>query len=121
MRPSIDKDREALQCIRKNIEALGLANQSVVLGMDILQGLRLLAKQGKQFGIIFSDPPYREEGSLNEQILAFVDEHALLAPEGLLFLENPVGTPTAHKELKTVSLKNSRRLGCSLLEQFIAS
>lgn len=121
----IDTSREALTCIRKNVEALGLENRSIILGQDIFQALRFLAKQKKQFDIIFSDPPYRHEGefssSYNEKVLNFVDEHSLLLPSGILFLENPLEAPTSFDKLKTIILKNSRSLGCSILQQYIYS
>lgn len=119
----IDTSKEALACMRKNIESFGLKDRTVILGQDILQGLRYLFKQGRQFDIIFSDPPYRHEGEFssayNEKVLKFVDEHALLSSSGILFLENPIESPLIYNELKTMILKDSRRLGCAILEQYL--
>lgn len=119
----IDANREALACIKKNIEALGLETGTTVLGQDIFRGLRYLSKQGRQFDIIFSDPPYHIEGEFsshyNDQVLKLIDEQALLSPRGILFLENPAEAQTEHKELNTMILKDSRRLGCAVLQQYV--
>jgi 16S rRNA (guanine966-N2)-methyltransferase len=119
----IDASKEALACIRKNIESFGLEDRSVILGQDFFQGLRYLSKHGRQFDIIFSDPPYSLGGafssSYNEKVLKFVNEHALLSSSGILFLENPIEAPLLSTELKAMILKDSRRLGCAILEQYV--
>lgn len=113
----IEKDKLAVACIRKNIEMLQIKEQSAVLAVDILNGLKYLSKQQQEFDIIYSDPPYDRE--YNKQILAFIDEGNLLAPSGILFLEDPIEAPTESENLNRLCLKNSRRLGRAVLQQFV--
>lgn len=119
----VEKNKEACVCIRKNLDALHLNDHAVVLGIDIVQALHYLAGHHLQFDIIYSDPPYKiakePSNNYNEQVLTFIDENRLLTPSGILFLENPLEAPTSTENLKSLCLKNSRRLGRSILQEFI--
>lgn len=118
----IERDKEASSCIRKNVEALQLTEQAIIFNLDILQGLKYLARREQQFNIIYSDPPYKDirdpTNTYNEMVLEFIDKHSLLAPDGILFLENPLESPTVCNDLKAIELKSSRRLGRAILEQY---
>lgn len=54
----VDHHPLALTCIRQNLEKTGLVAKTRVLGMSVTQALRLLAKEGKVFDLVFMDPPY---------------------------------------------------------------
>lgn len=119
----IEKDKEALDCIRKNLKAMNLEDCAIVLGIDIFQGMKYLARHQQQFDIIYSDPPYLDKDGLiydyNREILQFIDANGLLASNGILFLENSVDDKTVFKDLKVLRLKNSRTFGKSILKQYI--
>jgi 16S rRNA (guanine(966)-N(2))-methyltransferase RsmD len=85
----VDKSREALDCIRKNIAKLRMEQQTTVLSCDWEQALVQLGRTGKTFDLVFLDPPYRmtDLGSICNRML----DLALLAPEAVLVLEHRTG------------------------------
>lgn len=92
----VDKSREALDCIRKNIAKLRMEQQTTVLPCDWEQALAQLSRTGKTFDLVFLDPPYRmtDLGSICSRML----ELSLLAPEAVLVLEHRTGVELAMQE-----------------------
>jgi len=119
----IEADREALRCIESNIEHLKVQRQCQILRGEAFAMLHLLEKQGKTFDIIYVDPPYctRVPGSpdfYSVQMIKWIDQHALLAPEGFLFIEEKFNNQPQMDQLQTLSLVNSRRMGAAALQQY---
>lgn len=85
----VDKSREALDCIRKNITKMRVEEQVTILPMDWSQALLKCKQLGKRFDLVFLDPPYRmtELGEMCQQML----EMGLLLPEAMLVLEHRTG------------------------------
>lgn len=85
----VDKSREALDCIRRNIAKLRVEEQTTVLPCDWEQALPQLSRSGKQFDLVFLDPPYRmtDLGSICRRM----QELSLLAPDAVLVLEHRTG------------------------------
>ena len=86
----IEKDPDALKVIRDNIKACQEEHAVRVLGQDVLQALKALAKKGQQFDVIYIDPPY--QAGLYEKILALIAEGGLLAPGGIILCESAKNT-----------------------------
>lgn len=82
----IEKAPASLAAIRSNIEKTHLADQVTLMPMEAASALRKLLAQGRQFSIIFLDPPYRD--ALNSLTRLSTELVGLLAPEGLLILEH---------------------------------
>ncbi len=51
----VDKNTEAVQVIRRNLQHTGLAEKAQVLGTDALS---YLTRPGDRFDLVFLDPPY---------------------------------------------------------------
>ena len=85
----VDVDREAQSCIRRNVEKLRFEQQTQLLRMDWRQAVAQLRTAGKQFDLVFLDPPYRMT-ELDECCAALADA-GLLAPECMLVLEHRTG------------------------------
>ena len=51
----VENNREALSCIRQNIDKIGFENVSKVMPMDVMQALRRLDQSGQPFDIIFNE------------------------------------------------------------------
>lgn len=85
----VDKSREALDCIRKNIAKLRLESETAVLPCDWEQALVKLSSSGKTFDLVFLDPPYRmtDLGSICRRM----QELNLLAGNAMLVLEHRTG------------------------------
>lgn len=82
----VDIARDAIQVIRRNIDSLGVKDRCQVLAMKDTRALSLLMEQGKQFTVIYIDPPYRKQH--NHEILSYIAENHLLEPGGTAVIES---------------------------------
>jgi len=120
----IDNDKRATKCILENITKLGLADKATILCIDALDGLKKLSKDGKQFSLIYIDPPYTHIGVSGHsplEILSLVDSLDLLQTMGLVFVEEafPASINTDELALEKIKHKNTRKFSSSLLHQFV--
>ena len=86
----VDENKGACEVIRKNIAKTRLTGASV-RHSDVFRLLPLLARDGKQFDIIFADPPYThsdEDTDFIAKLLAEESLPALLHAESHLILES---------------------------------
>ncbi len=60
----VEKDKEAIINLKKNIKNLKLENKSIIFDEDIFKFSKNL-KFEKKFDIIFLDPPYKDEGYID--------------------------------------------------------
>lgn len=81
----LEKDADALQVIQDNIAACRQEARCTVLRGDAFASMNTLHRQGKQFDIIYVDPPY--QGGLYEEVLKNIAEKKLLAPDGIILAE----------------------------------
>lgn len=121
----IDNHFQSIQCIKNNAAQLGLAGDLQVVKSDVILYLERCAKQAKQFDIIYADPPYKttvvyqgKQYLLSQLVLHLIDTHNLLAPEGLLFIEEGDPLPSDAKNLKNLTLDRIKTCGCTALHQF---
>ena len=85
--------------------------------------LQLLERQGKNFDMIYADPPYRTLAPrsalfYSEEVIRWIDAHALLAPGGFLFIEEEFSSQPKVDSLQTLELIDSRRMGPAALQQY---
>ena len=78
----VEKDRIAAKIIQKNIETLGISNQSKVVRAGVSSWIDTSAHE--QFDLIFADPPYRDM-----QLSTVVKLFALLKVGGTMVLSHP--------------------------------
>ncbi|MFN2925752.1 16S rRNA (guanine(966)-N(2))-methyltransferase RsmD [Lachnospiraceae bacterium YH-ros2228] len=79
----VDSSRDAQDCIRKNIERLGIEEETDLIGQDALSAIRTMPKQ--HFDLVFLDPPYRDEKE--GEILSALAESELIDSESLIIIE----------------------------------
>jgi 16S rRNA (guanine966-N2)-methyltransferase len=72
----VDSDPAAAACIRRNLTKTKLAG-GTVLETDIFTAMDRLCKEGKQFDIIYADPPYHR--SYEGKILTMIAKNGLAA------------------------------------------
>ena len=109
----VEADREAQVFIRKNLENTGLGASARLLPMKAEEALALLKREGKRFDFIFMDPPYRK--GFPEQILALSPE-GLLAPDGVLIVEEAADADFAHPGWELVKEKHNKVTRLSFLQ-----
>lgn len=121
----VDSDRESIRCIQENLQTLGIKEKGCVFRGDVFDQLEKLIKQGKQYDIIYADPPYdalcKYQGKLisySTRIVMMVDDSGLLKNEGVLFVEDSKDAQPEGLQLKTLRLTNSRQMGRSVLQQY---
>lgn len=88
----VENQREAVCCIKDNLEKTGFTPRAEILPMDTLSGLKALEQKKKSFDIIFMDPPYGKEEE--QKVLDYLKQTALLKEEGIVIFEALAGCNT---------------------------
>ena len=101
----VDSSREAVEVIRENLRFTKLTDQARVLSDDVAGAIRRLETEGKAFGIIFMDPPYRE--GLQLKTLEALRDSVLAGPETLIVAE----------ALKETDLSASEEMGFRIVKE----
>lgn len=81
-----DAAPKALSVIRKNIAAARVEDRAEVIGADFVSALRRM--QGRQFDVIFLDPPYG--GKILNEALKFIELFDILCTDGIIVCESAV-------------------------------
>ncbi|MDD3335158.1 MAG: 16S rRNA (guanine(966)-N(2))-methyltransferase RsmD [Eubacteriales bacterium] len=103
----VDQDREAVQCISRNVEKLRFGDRTTVLHCDWQQGVSRLSADGKQFDLVFLDPPYRMKELAD--ICLSMETRRLLLPDAMLVLEHISGfTPALPPTFELVKERDYR-------------
>ncbi|HEX2582661.1 MAG TPA: 16S rRNA (guanine(966)-N(2))-methyltransferase RsmD [Chlamydiales bacterium] len=106
----IEKDKRTAACIRENAALLAVEAKVQILALDAKRALSQLLSP---YDLIYIDPPYEKE---IPELLELIVEKNLLAPRGLLFLEERFQSKTP--SFSALELVNSRRYGIAALHQF---
>jgi len=80
----VDNDREAIRCIRENLEKTRLTAEGEIMARDALSALRQLEGR-ERFDCVFMDPPYDKE--LEKEVLTYLSTSKLLAPGAWVVIE----------------------------------
>lgn len=117
----IDSNRESIKCIQANVKATNAGSSCEIIFSDVFKALEQLMKSGRQFDIIYADPPYdtyAHQVLFSEKIVRLIDQGTLLKAGGVLFVEEGSKSLPEIKELTTLRLLSSRRMGRALLQQY---
>jgi 16S rRNA (guanine966-N2)-methyltransferase len=109
----VERDRDAISCIKKNIESLSIENKTKIIPKDIFQ----LKNISFKFDLVFIDPPYRfyEEKNFLQKNLAHLEP--FLNDEALIFMEAPYSKNLDLEkiEVKNFGLQSLRKYGSGYL------
>jgi 16S rRNA (guanine966-N2)-methyltransferase len=108
----VDSSSRSAKAIRENLRKLELADQAQVWVMRASRALRVLARSGQNFDVIFLDPPY--ERSLLDPALKLIAEGALLRPTGVIIAEHSA-RERVEPNYGMLTLTDQRRYGGTLL------
>jgi 16S rRNA (guanine966-N2)-methyltransferase len=103
----VDSAPAALRALRANLEALG--TDAEVVRADALRWLRSASSGGRQYSLVFLDPPYRRAEALGAALSDALP--AVLGPDALLVAESDRRAPL---EL-TIPTTDERRYGDTLI------
>jgi 16S rRNA (guanine(966)-N(2))-methyltransferase RsmD len=103
----IESASAAARTIRKNLHSLEINEGAEVIERDAAVALRMLDSQAIACNFVFLDPPYRRMGDY-EQVLGFLSQSELLAPESQVIAEhdkhfdpgNEFGSLRRHRTLR---------------------
>ncbi|MBR6160204.1 MAG: 16S rRNA (guanine(966)-N(2))-methyltransferase RsmD [Lachnospiraceae bacterium] len=87
----IEKDREAVKCIRQNLEKTHLSEMATVYASDVLTSLHHIGTG--PFDIVFMDPPYKEH--LEEKVLSMLSQSDMIDDSSLIITEAAADTDLA--------------------------
>ena len=85
----VEQNRQALDCIRKNLKFTRLEEQARVLGRDVFSALSQMEGE-EPFQIIFMDPPYGQ--MLEKRVLEMLSNSSLADRETLVIVEASLDT-----------------------------
>jgi 16S rRNA (guanine966-N2)-methyltransferase len=114
----VDVSRDAAEVIEENLQALNLTAKSRVLTAPVFKSVRMLARRGEKFDLIFIDPPYDKE--LVGETLKAVAKEELLAETGVAVAEHSV-REKVEERYGTIVLADRRRYGDTQLSFFTRS
>lgn len=79
----VEKNRNAYQVIKKNLELVGVGQKAKLFLMDAYKYLHKYPKE--VFDLILLDPPYRQE--IIPKVLQSLKEYSFLSPDGVIVAE----------------------------------
>lgn len=113
----IERDRNAIYAINENLKKLGLHQQTQLLIGDVI--IRIKRLKGRTFDYIFIDPPYGK--GLQEITLELIDDLTLLAPQGIIFVEESANHEWGPPNFSTFQFQKKRKVGSTFLYEFIST
>ena len=108
----VEKGREALQLIQKNLIQLGLEERSEILPKDVNRAIGILKQRGECFDLIMMDPPY--EKGLIQRTLMKLNSHQIYHKESILVIEHNRREPLP-RILDGWNLIRERRIGDTVI------
>ena len=108
----VDRHREAIATIKKNLHACRLENRARVIRWDIESNLDCIRPSESLFDIVFMDPPYHK--TLILSALKNIRPPGILSPNCLIVIEHSIqeSLPAA---LPGFKLNDQRRYGKTLV------
>jgi 16S rRNA (guanine(966)-N(2))-methyltransferase RsmD len=111
----VDSSVESGKAIRENVRRLHLADRTKVWIMPVARALRLLARQGETFDLIFLDPPY--DCRWIDRTLPIIAQGRLLRESGTLITEHSI-RENVEPRYDSLALHDQRRYGGTLVSFF---
>ena len=99
----VDKNTEAVQIIRRNLQHTGLAANAQVLGTDATS---YLTRPGDRFDLVFLDPPYA-----SELLLPVLEKVAPLVNDGGIIVCESEDTAALPERMDRFALARTYRFG----------
>ena len=92
----IENNPKALACIRENLAFTRLEDRAMVMGCDVLTGLKRLENKEIVFDYIFMDPPYHKEHE--RYVMEYLSASKLISKETTIIIEASLETELDYLE-----------------------
>lgn len=99
----VDKNTDAVQIIRRNLQHTNLAEKAQVLGMDALS---YLTRPGDRFDLVFLDPPYA-----SDLLMPVLEKVAPLVNDGGILVCETDDTVTLPERVDRFTVTRTYRFG----------
>lgn len=86
----VEFGREPLRCIKANLAKTRLADQAVVLPVEVTYGISKLEQMGQVFDIIYADPPYKKD--FEPKILQLLADSRIVRQGTMVIMESSLET-----------------------------
>lgn len=114
----IEQEKNAIACIRHNIDLLHVKDQAQLFPLDAVNALKKLDQRGSCFDIIYFDPPYGKE--LTISVIQEIDHSQhLLTEEGVFVVEERADIDLSHLSLRSLSFLKAKEFGDAALSFFV--
>jgi 16S rRNA (guanine(966)-N(2))-methyltransferase RsmD len=108
----VEKGRQALRLIQRNLTQFGLEERSEILPKDAIRAIGILKQRGESFDLILMDPPYQK--GLIQKTLMKLNSYPIYHKDSILVIEHDRREP-----LSTVmdgwNLIRQRRIGDTVI------
>ncbi|PIV23264.1 MAG: 16S rRNA (guanine(966)-N(2))-methyltransferase RsmD [Deltaproteobacteria bacterium CG03_land_8_20_14_0_80_45_14] len=108
----VEKGRQALRLIQRNLTQFGLEEQSEILPKDANRAIGILKQRGECFDLIFMDPPY--EKGLIQKTLMQLNFHQIYHKDSILVIEHNRREPLPYI-MDGWNLIRQRRIGDTVI------
>jgi len=108
----VEKSREALRLIKRNVLQCGMAGQSEILAKDVNRAIGILSQRGESFDLILMDPPYVK--GLIQRTLLKLQSNRIHRDESILVIEHNRREPLP-KRIEGWDLLRERAIGDTVI------
>jgi 16S rRNA (guanine966-N2)-methyltransferase len=108
----VEKGRQALRLIQRNLTQFGLEERSEILPKDANRAIGILKQKGESFDLILMDPPY--EKGLIQKTLMTLNSHQIYHKDSILVIEHNRREPLS-TVMEGWNLIRQRRMGDTLI------
>jgi 16S rRNA (guanine966-N2)-methyltransferase len=108
----VEKKRQALGLIKRNLTQFGLKERSEILPRDVRRAIGILRQRGECFDLILMDPPY-ERGLIRKTLLE-LNSQQIYHKDSILVIEHTRREPLLHI-LEGWNLIRQRRMGDTVI------
>ena len=108
----VEKGRQALRLIQRNLTQFGLEERSEILPKDVNRAIGILKQRGESFDLILMDPPY--EKGLIQKTLMKLNSHQIYHKDSILVIEHNRREPLS-TVMEGWNLIRQRRIGDTLI------
>ena len=104
----IDKSSTTFPLLKKNVENLKFQDFCFALNLDSYEALNMLSKKGKNFDVIFIDPPYCKE--MIPKAMEIIKENNMLKKDGIIVTKID-SIEDIYEGYKDIKLLKSKKYG----------
>ncbi|MET3682028.1 16S rRNA (guanine966-N2)-methyltransferase [Alkalibacillus flavidus] len=83
----VDQQGQAIKTIQDNVKTFSLSDRCDIFRQDAFRAIKAAHKQGRQFDMIFLDPPYGQVSF--DKLLAALRDYNVLRDDALIICEHP--------------------------------